>query len=108
MSDIQTALQNNRNILQTGKRVYSDECRAILSAAEAYDIMAYRNGYAVLENTYAKTILKQKREEYLSKLTPVAPQWAEAIRKRDGIHGDATLPGNIEDAWRWKQYYGIY
>ena len=107
MSDIQTALQNNRNILQTGKRVYSDECRAILSAAEAYDIMAYRNGYAVLENTYAKTILKQKREEYLSKLTPVAPQWAEAIRKRDGIHGDATLPGNIEDAWRWKQYYGI-
>ena len=40
-------------------------------------------------------------------MTPVAPQWAEAIRKRDGIHGDATLPGNIEDAWRWKQYYGI-
>ncbi|HHV32608.1 MAG TPA: hypothetical protein GXX74_09455 [Clostridiales bacterium] len=107
MSDIQTALQNNRNILQNGKRVYSDECRAILSAAEAYDIVAYRNGYAVLENTYAKTSLKQKREEYLSKLTPVAPQWAEAIRKRDGIHGDATLPGNIEGAWRWKQYYGI-
>lgn len=107
ISDIQTDLQNNRNILQTGKRVYSDECRTILSAVEAYDTAAYREAYAILENTYAKTSLKQKREEYLSRLTPVAPQWAEAIRKRDGIHGIATVPSNIDDAWRWKQYYGI-
>lgn len=107
ISDIQTALQNNRNILQNGKRAYSDECRAILSATESYDTVAYRNGYRVLENTYAKTSLKRKREEYLSRLTPVAPQWAEAIRNRDGIHGDAIVPSNINDAWRWKQYYGI-
>lgn len=107
ISDIQTGLQNNRNTLQIGKRVYSDECRAILYAAEAYDTAAYRDAYAILENTYAKTSLKQKREEYLSRLTPVAPQWAEAIRNRDGIHGVATVPGNIDDAWRWKQYYGI-
>lgn len=69
ISDIQTALQNNRNILQNGKRAYSDECRAILSATESYDTVAYRNGYRVLENTYAKTSLKRKREEYLSRLT---------------------------------------
>ena len=29
---------------------------------------------------------------------------AQAIGKPDGIHGDSP---NIEDAWRWKQYYGI-
>lgn len=107
MWDLQTALQTNRNTLQTGRRVHSDECRAILSAAEAYDTAAYRDGYAILENTYAKTSLKQKREEYLSRLAPAAPQWAEAIRSRDGIHGDAVLPGNIDGAWRWKQYCGI-
>lgn len=107
MSDIQIVLKNNRNVLQAGKRVYSEECRTILSAAEAYDASAYRDAYAILENTYAKINLKHKREEYLNQLTSIAPQWAEAIRKRDGIHGDATVPGNIDDAWRWKQYYGI-
>ena len=107
ISDIQTALQENRNTLQSGKRLQSEVCRTILSAAEGYDTAAYRNGYGILETTYAKTSLKQKREEYLNRLTPSAPQWAEAIQKRDGIHGNATLPGNIEDAWRWKQYYGI-
>ena len=107
ISDIQNDLQNNRSILQAGKRVYSEECRAILSAAETYDTSAYRVAYAILENTYAKISLKHKREEYLDRLTPIAPQWAEAIRNRDGIHGDATVPGNIDDAWRWKQYYGI-
>lgn len=107
ISDIQTSLQNNRNILQTGKRVYSDECGAILSAMEAYDTATYRDTYAILVNTYAKTCLKQKREEYLSRLASVAPQWAEAIQNRDGIHGISTVPDNIDDAWRWKQYYGI-
>lgn len=107
ISDIQIALQNNRSVLQTGKRICSDECKALLSAAETNDIIAYRNSYAVLENTYAKTSQKHKREEYLSKLAPVAPRWAEAIRKRNGIHGGAMMPENIEDAWRWKQYYGI-
>lgn len=107
MSDIQIDMQNNWNVLQTGKRVHSKECRAILSAAEAYDVPAYRDAYAILENTYAKTSLRHKREEYLNQLAPVAPQWAEAIRNRDGIHGDAAVPGNIDDAWRWKQYYGI-
>ena len=107
ISEIQTDLKNNQNTLQAGKRVYSDECRAILSAAEVYDTAAYRDAYTILGNTYAKTSLKQKREEYLNRLTPVAPQWAEAIRSRDGIHGVATVTGNIDDAWRWKQYYGI-
>lgn len=105
--NIQVDMQNNRNVLQNGKRVYSNECRAILSATEAYDTAAYRESYAVLKNTYAKISLKQKREEYLRRLTPVAPQWGEAIRNRKGIHGAATLPDNIDDAWRWKQYYGI-
>ncbi len=107
ISDIQSTLQNNRNILQTGKRIYSDECKAILSAAETYDCMSYRNGYSALENTYDKTSLKRKREAYLRKLASFAPQWAEAIKKREGIHGAATPPESIEDAWRWKQYYGI-
>lgn len=107
ITDIQADLQRNRNLLQSGKRVGSEECKAILSAAEVYDISAYRDAYAVLKNTYTKISLKRKREEYLSRLTPIAPQWADAIRNRYGIHGYTTVPSNIDDAWRWKQYYGI-
>ena len=105
--DIQNDFQNNKNILRTGKRVSSYECGAIISAIEALDITAYRNAYTVLEKTYAKISLNQKREEYLSRLTSVASKWAEAIRKREGIHGRDILPEIIEDAWKWKQYYGI-
>ena len=72
-----------------------------------YDVAAYRDAYAQLENTYTKLNLKRKREEYLKRLAPVAPQWAEAICNREGIHGASTVPSDIEDAWRWKQYYGI-
>lgn len=103
----QTALKNNRDVLQYGKRVYSDECKALLTAEESYDVAAYKNAYAQLENTYAKLKLKRKREEYLNRLAPVAPQWATAICNREGIHGASTVPSDIEDAWRWKQYYGI-
>lgn len=87
--------------------MYSDVCRALLIAAEAYDPRTYRDAFNVLEETYAKTSLKDKREDYLNRLAPVAPQWADAIRMRDGIHGESVVPNDISDAWKWKQYYGI-
>ena len=107
ISITQEELEQNRNTLQTGKRMYSDVCKAILLAAETYDTHTYRNAFAILEETYAKTSFKSKREEYLSRLASVAPQWADAIRSREGIHGEASVPSNIDDAWKWKQYYGI-
>lgn len=107
ITDTQKELDQNRSILQLGKRMYSGVCKALLMAAEAYDSRTYRDAFAVLEETYAKTSLKAKREDYLSRLSPVAPQWTDAIRGRDGIHGEAIVPSDIADAWKWKQYYGI-
>lgn len=37
----------------------------------------------------------------------MAPLWADAIRNRKDIHGSTIIPSNIDDAWKWKQYYGI-
>ncbi|MDO4764700.1 MAG: AAA domain-containing protein [Eubacteriales bacterium] len=51
--------------------------------------------------------MNKKRDEYLRQLAPIAPQWEKAIREREGMHGMATVPSNIEAAWRWKQYSGI-
>lgn len=107
IADIQKNLDENRNVLQIGKRIYSNVCKALLLAAETYDIHAYRIAFSTLEETYAKTNLKAKREDYLNRLELVAPQWADAIRDRNGIHGEAVAPRDIDDAWKWKQYYGI-
>lgn len=60
-----------------------------------------------MEALYEKYDLQQKRENLIKKISPVAPQWAEAIKTRDGIHGENIVPSTIEDAWRWKQYSGI-
>lgn len=107
IADTQKELEKNRNVLQIGKRIYSNVCKVLHLAAESYDPHAYRTAFAILEETYAKTSLKAKRENYLNRLAPVAPQWADAIRTRSGIHGEAAVPSDIDDAWKWKQYYGI-
>lgn len=107
ISTIEENLKSNRTILQSGKRIDSEECKALYSATVTYDTAAYRDAYGILEDTYAKISLKNQREEYLNRLAPVAPQWADAIRNRTGMHGSISVPDNIEDAWRWKQYCGI-
>ena len=104
---VQEKLVNNRNVLQTGKRLYSAVCKLLYMAADSADIDAYRNAYVILEETYAKMDLENKRKEYISRLAPIAPQWAEAISSRKGIHGESTVPNDIDEAWQWKQYYGI-
>lgn len=107
ISEIDAAFEKERNLLQTGKRLRSDKCWAIISALEVYDTAGYRVAYAALESTYSKISLNLKREEYLCRLAQSAPQWAEAIRNREGVHGAAVVHSNIDDAWRWKQYCRI-
>jgi hypothetical protein len=93
--------------LQCGSRATSDVCMAVVAAINVADAVAYQNAYGALEKTYSKRALQEKRKAYLDRLRAVAPQWADAIADRAGIFGQYTVPSNIEDAWKWKQYYGI-
>lgn len=107
ISKVAKELKKNENILQLGKRVHSDICQDMLLLAEEHDSSAYRDAYIVLDKLYNKISLKEKREKYLNRLSPIAPQWAEEIENRQGIHGSSSLPKDLADAWKWKQYYGI-
>lgn len=107
MLETKKGLDDNLEVLKSGKRIDSGVCKNLVSASENYDIQAYKLGYEILETTYAKTNPKHKREGYLKRLYPFAPQWADAIKKREGIHGEVAVPSDIEEAWIWKQYYGI-
>lgn len=105
--EISSHLSDNQNTLLLGKRSGSRTCKTLAAAAEKGDVSAYQNSYTTLKTIYAKYDLQRKRNEYINRLKTVAPQWAEAIRTRTGIHGENTVPSDIDDAWKWKQYSGI-
>ncbi len=100
-------IDKTESILRSGKRGGSRVCTAILSSIEQGNIKAYADVYAELEHMYEKYALQSNRIEMLKTLEPIAPQWAEAIRDRKGIHGQSTVPSDIEEAWKWKQLCGI-
>lgn len=45
-----------------------------------------------------------KRNKYIEKIKHVAPDWANALQNRIGIHANDTVPNNIHEAWKWKQF----
>lgn len=102
-----SALNELRAALVSGKRGSSILCKKLVSALDEENPHAYAEAYTALEKMYEKYELQRTRNEALTILTPIAPQWADAIRERRGIHGACTVPGNIDEAWKWKQLSGI-
>lgn len=86
------------------KRIDSKICNKCFSAISELDPDMYLTAFGQLSSMYEKYDLLSKREEMLRELDAVASDWANAIRNRIGIHGDKTVPENIEDAWKWKQF----
>lgn len=105
--DAQSRLRRNRELLLSGKRSSSKVCQEMHTALDARDTSGYQAAYSALETIHEKTSWKCKREEYLHRLSLAAPQWAQAISRREGLHGGTAVPDNIEGAWKWKQYSRI-
>ena len=101
------AIGETKQVLESGGRVASDLCCAAAKAVEDENVQAYDDACAAVARMYEKYALRRRREEMLDRLAPAAYQWAEAIRRRKGIHGASTVPDSIEDAWKWKQLCGI-
>ena len=100
-------LENTTEILSTGNRNSSITCSELTYAVDSKDISAYSAAYEQLARMYEKYDLLEQRNLLLSSIEEVAPVWAEAIRNRQGMHGEATVPASICDAWKWKQLTGI-
>lgn len=100
-------LETNIMTLKKGRRAESDCCYQVIKSIQNEDPDAYSEAYSKLGQLYKKYELQQHRKEMLMRLEPIAPQWAEAIRNRDGIHGANIVPDTIELAWKWKLLSGI-
>ncbi|MGN0708130.1 MAG: AAA domain-containing protein [Faecalibacterium sp.] len=97
-------IRSTKNLLLSDKRVQSRICSQLAQAVENRDVQQYRDGLTELETMHTKYALQRGRVELLNKIRVVAPQWADAIRNREGIHGNKTVPETIRDAWKWKQF----
>lgn len=100
-------LERAKIILQEKKRIQSEICKGLIEAISEEDVREYTKYFGQLEETYEKYSLQKERENILSRIHLVAPNWAKAIKEREGMHGQGIVPSNIEDAWRWKQYTEI-
>jgi very-short-patch-repair endonuclease len=105
--EISELFARTKNELGKDERCKSIVCVEMCKAIGRLDVEIYRDAYSALKETYDKYIVLAERKRLLESLRPFAPQWAEAISLRNGIHGMGTPPDNIRNAWRWKQYSAI-
>ena len=75
----------------------------LIISVEEKDISKYEYSYKKLISFYNKREIYLRRAELLEKLEKFAPDWTEAIKKREGIHGNSSVPRDIELAWKWNQ-----
>lgn len=107
LQEVDDRLSGLKRKLSAGNRDGSIICMKIRSAVESRDSAEYREAFLVLKEAYEKYDILSRRKDLLGKLAPLAPDWARAIRMRDGVHGQGAVPETIADAWRWKQYSAI-
>ena len=76
------------------------EVRATIAARDA---VAYPLAYAKLAELIALRGPFERRRSLLKTLESAAPGWSAALRERIEPHDLAQIPGNVEDAWLWRQ-----
>ena len=103
LSSLELEVQRVRSSLEQGGRLYSDVCKNLIQAVKSENAESYAMAYENLRFVLNKNDILQKRKALLSKMDGVAPDWADAIRRREGIHGDDVVPATVVDAWKWKQ-----
>lgn len=82
---------------------YGDAFKEIYSSIKNKNKEKYKVCYKEIEEIYSKKDTYEKRIELLLKIKDTIPDWGNAIKKREGIHGNDFAPENIDLAWKWSQ-----
>ncbi|AIQ27558.1 hypothetical protein P40081_04570 [Paenibacillus sp. FSL P4-0081] len=77
-------------------------CR-LQESVERLDPQSYEQAYQAVQQLWDKSARISQREEWLERLQQSAPDWAEALRHRSGIHGEHRAPNGLEAGWLLKQ-----
>jgi len=75
----------------------------IIKAVVKKDVAAYEQALDYLRRILAVKPLVNERDRLLSSLREYAPTWANLLSQRVSPHDQAIAPGNINQAWMWRQ-----
>lgn len=97
----------NNYIQKIRKYVISKDTQvaAIVHAMENYDVEEYKRMYQGFIELIKKTEIVGKRKNLIQKIMEVAPSWANAIKNRLGIHGEANPPEDMNFGWLIRQFH---
>ena len=99
---LETMQQMRHRLLMEGTEA-SKTCSNLVCAVDMKDGELYKANYEALCGVFPKYAILHRRKELLDILEQSAPDWANAIRRREGIHGLPKTPKNLDKAWKWKQ-----
>jgi very-short-patch-repair endonuclease len=101
-AELSTALQSQRTYLAGFPQ--SETASVLLSAQDAWDAQNYEAACREIARLEGLHTAYDIRSELLAKLEHTAPSWAAAILKREKPHDDDEPPGDVNAAWRWRQW----
>lgn len=78
---------------------------ALHDAVKGRDPETFTTLVQQLERLREKIPLFEQRRACLAKLRSVAPAWATAVHGRASPHDTLTPPGDVAQAWQWRQLY---
>ena len=107
IKEYEEQIEKISSALSINGRDQIEVCSQLNQALLAHDFPTYKFRFDEYIHQFGKTNSLIKRNEYIKKLSLVAPGWAEAIVNREGVHGSSIIPEDIVGAWKWKQYSGI-
>ena len=107
LPQIENKIESSLAVLKKNELVGSLLCNRLILKLIEKDYDGYLREYLVLQNLNQKQFYYDERQKYLKEIEKFAPEWANVIRKRIGIHGEYYIPDNIQQAWLWKQFSGI-
>lgn len=79
--------------------------RRLRAAVSERSASSYRQAHERLLELLRKRPVLEERKRLLAQLGKAAPGWAAAIRQRRPPHEAATVPGDPEAAWLWRQLH---
>jgi very-short-patch-repair endonuclease len=72
-------------------------------ALDTCNVTEYAEALQRLNDLHDRQKDLRLRHILLTRLEKYAPGWSAAIRRREGLHGKSELPGDPQEAWRWRQ-----
>ena len=100
------------NIVESISGFVRPEVELLRDALGKRDGESYKDAFVKLNEAIERQKIAKARCVFLTALKTqnsegdrVAPEWANQIERRLGQHAASEVPGDVDAAWRWRQYH---